>query len=355
MLKPRIILKSIFRIELVFVYVALINLFYTVYLKNQAARKYNELDSKMNYMLTDYANPISDNSTLLFFTQLQNEYEPYIYFENELQTELDKINNAIIQKMDFSTLSLFSREFQGKMFATRKRLNFGYDSMIATSLILLLTSAFVILYKKLVRENDENSKKILADEQTKIRQDLHDGLAQDLATLKIFLEKKDYDKTQFYANQALSEVRYILNSMNSDFEQNTDSVDFENLLKQNIQVFELHFGIKTQFLSSFDLSILPAQIKIHLWRILQETLSNIARHANATEVSIKFVPVVNDLKFIISDNGKGLDNQSDKDSNVNQHHGLKNIQQRAQKMNASVEFINNGGTTIAITIKDIIR
>lgn len=360
--------KKIFRIEFVFIYIALINLCYTIYLKSAAAKKYIKLDSQMTLLLSEcgtYSVETAQNDSALSadsdellqkFDVLYAKYFPYVYFDKTLDNSFMHIQDAIRNHLDFRTISNFVNDFQTQMYNTRIRLNFGYDSMIITSLILFFISGFVFFFKKTIHDNERKNKEIVMEEQTKIRQDLHDGLAQDLATLNIFLEKKDLEKTQFYATQALSEVRYILNSMNSDFEKNASSIDYENFLVKSLEVFELHFGIKTQFFSSCNISNLPNDIKMNLWRIMQETLSNIARHSNATKVEIKFLSIGKELKFIIEDNGIGFEIEKVENAKTG-HYGLENIKNRVQKMNATVQFINKneeGGSTLAITIKDFI-
>lgn len=61
------------------------------------------------------------------------------------------------------------------------------------------------------------------EEQSKISRNLHDGVAQDLAALKLYLEKEDLSKSKFYAQQAFNEVRYMIGTthlnLNESFEE----------------------------------------------------------------------------------------------------------------------------------------
>ena len=99
------------------------------------------------------------------------------------------------------------------------------------------------------------------------------------------------------------------------------------------------------------------RIIIHPHRILhiiQEALSNIARHADAQNVTIKIADVATTLHLSISDDGKGFDIEEvlEKNDNKRKHWGLRNIQDRVSELGGSVDFIHNGGTTIAIQIKN---
>ena len=102
---------------------------------------------------------------------------------------------------------------------------------------------------------------------------------------------------------------------------------------------------------------------MEILHILQEALSNIARHANASEVKLRITDVVDEMHIAISDNGTGFIEEATEtaggkksdaqtDSYGRKHWGLNNIRERVQKLHGTVEFINYGGTTVAISIKN---
>jgi two-component system NarL family sensor kinase len=86
-----------------------------------------------------------------------------------------------------------------------------------------------------------------------------------------------------------------------------------------------------------------------LYRVLQECVSNIVKHAQASYISIQLVKHNNHLNMIIEDNGKGFDTQK---INNFEGIGLKNIISRVQFLNGSVDFDSTigNGTTINIEI-----
>ena len=67
------------------------------------------------------------------------------------------------------------------------------------------------------------------EEQSKISRNLHDGAAQDLAALKLYLEKEDLSKSKFYAQQAFNEVRYMIGATHLDSNQS-----FEEIVREKI-------------------------------------------------------------------------------------------------------------------------
>ncbi len=193
--------------------------------------------------------------------------------------------------------------------------------------------------------------------------EVHDGIAQDLAALKLNLENNNIKKANYFANHAFNESRFLIEETNINF-----SDDFIKTVQSILLAFESNFSIKTNFLcASEKVQKIPQEYKHSLLRILNEALSNIARHSKATIVKIKIIDLPDSFRFIISDNGGGVhvskvqndNHQVQNDENdTKKHFGLKNIQARAKEMNGKAEFnFKNeiGGTTIAITIKDFVR
>ena len=75
-------------------------------------------------------------------------------------------------------------------------------------------------------------------------------------------------------------------------------------------------------------------------------------------MTVKFTDVADDFKITISDNGVGFSLEAVDELNrtdTRKHYGINNIQERVKNLGGTVEFVNNGGTTIAITIKDTIH
>lgn len=227
------------------------------------------------------------------------------------------------------------------------------------SIFLILIAIIVIFNDLFIAKNVAIRNQTVREEQLKFSRDLHDGVAQDLAAVKLYLEKKDDIKAEFYANQALSEVRYLIDSMHCDF-----SINLTNVIEEIVSNFEVNFNIKTHLLIiSPNLNNIRTEKQTEILRILQECLSNIARHSKATDVTIQFTEVGDDLKFNIKDNGIGLNNEhnlhrfdnKDNSENEKKHYGIKNIEERVADLGGEVIFKDEGGTTIAITIKNFIH
>ena len=182
---------------------------------------------------------------------------------------------------------------------------------------------------------------------------MHDGVAQDLAALKLFIQNDEKEKSLYYSEQAFKEVRYLIDSTHLDFNQN-----FEEILQQTLKSFEVNFGIKTEFLCASNLiKSLAPETQMELLRILQEALSNTSRHSEASLLTVKITDICSFIRFIIEDNGKGFSEAeiAGKKSEEKKHYGLENIRTRVEKLGGTVEISGKGGTKIAITIKNIVH
>ena len=357
--------KRLFSIEFILILFGLVTLVFSIFYKNKASRLFKEYELKtVNLiLLNSEASPLNSGDIELFSQNLKNDYEPFTYFDFALEEELDKIielfKERVVQKdpekaeQIKTELSALILDFQDKISQKQITLTFGYDSLTYCSSLLLLISILCVVFKTLKQKSQLKNIQLRNDEQNKISRNLHDGVAQDLAALKFYLRQDDKEKSDFYASQALNEVRYLIGALHIDL-----SKDFDEIIKQMLQTFESNYKIQTQTLiASTHINTLPQTVQIEIIRILQESLSNIARHANASKVTVKFTDVGQDFKMTISDNGVGFDLEKVEELNKSdskKHYGVQNIIDRIQALGGSVEFINKEGTTIAITIKNII-
>ena len=109
-----------------------------------------------------------------------------------------------MKNQDTEQLASLIMDFQDAISQKEIKLSFGYDSLMYCSSLLLLISILCIIFKTIKQRNQIKNLQLRNDEQQKISRNLHDGVAQDLAALKFYLQKEDKEKTDFYANQALN-------------------------------------------------------------------------------------------------------------------------------------------------------
>ena len=192
-------------------------------------------------------------------------------------------------------------------------------------------------------------------ERTRIANDLHDNLGSRIATLKLYINnfesktKKEektalLNKLKLLADETYSEVRKIAHNKNIGALINKGLIPSMNIIAHQIssagklQVQVININVNQRVSNN---------IEIQVFRIIQELLTNIIKHADATEATIQFLEDNQVLNVMIEDNGKGF--------NVDQTDfgfGLSNIEKRLKNINGDlvIDSTENYGTTIILNI-----
>lgn len=350
-------IKNVFKIEYLLISLSLLIFAFTAFLKIESQKKYDELNSLINNLISDniYSRGYGciedfDNKIV----SLQAKLSPFTYYSEEIENQFNTLS-ALLQNNNSPKEMVFTEGLLlGNLIRlNQKSINFGYDCLFISSFFLLLISVVLVLYKALSKKNELLRQQSLNDAKIKFSQDLHDGVAQDLAALKLFIQNDEKEKAVYYSEQAFKEVRYLIDSTHLDFNKN-----FKEILQQTLKSFESNFGIKTEFLcASHLIKNFSSENQMELLRILQEALSNCSKHSQATLLTIKITDIGSLIRFVIEDNGKGFSEAeiAGKKSEEKKHYGLENIRTRVEKLGGTVEISGKGGTTIAITIKNIVR
>ncbi len=112
--------------------------------------------------------------------------------------------------------------------------------------------------------------------------------------------------------------------------------------------FEKRTGIKTVFHTTHNQIKLPDEVQQVAYRTAQEALTNVSKHAGATEVSLYMTPDTGVLSLEISDNGKGLD---DDDLAKPKSFGIRGLHERARTVGGWVDVsTNHQGTAIILSV-----
>jgi signal transduction histidine kinase len=193
-------------------------------------------------------------------------------------------------------------------------------------------------------------------EKKRIAIELHDGVLNRLASIRFNLNILSYQKDEQTINNCLihiegiyeieKEIRNIAHDLNTEIFKTNDSFIFllnDFVVTQN-QTTNSNYTIETD--TNIDWSFISSEIKMNLYRIIQEACHNINKHAKATDVLISLILDGKNICLSITDNGKGFD------SNANfEGMGLKNIKYRVKSLNGKVVIkSNNNNTSINISI-----
>lgn len=194
-------------------------------------------------------------------------------------------------------------------------------------------------------------------ERTRISRELHDELGQQLTGLKLSLSwlgtrLKDGRTT---TPDTVDEMRYLLDAAIASVRR--ISTELRPLILDDFGFGEAISWQTLEFAKRSALEVtlnLPAaedvqgdELATALFRIVQESLTNVARHANATKVTIDLVAKGSKLVLTINDNGQGIQDNA-KQGGI----GLVSMRERANSIGAQFNIISGPGvgTTIEVTI-----
>jgi signal transduction histidine kinase len=212
--------------------------------------------------------------------------------------------------------------------------------------------------QELFRNLSTHLQLVREEERTRIARKIHDDMGQALTVLKIDLSwlnnrlAKDQealrDKTK--TMQALiDETVQTVHKISEDLRPAIlDDFGLPTAIEWHAEEFEKRTGIKCKpvfYPKEFDLS---KEKSTALFRIVQESLTNIIRHANATKVEIKLSEKSGILVLEIQDNGKGIT----KAAIINpRSFGLIGIRERAHSLGGEVRIVGSQDTGTRLTVR----
>jgi signal transduction histidine kinase len=255
---------------------------------------------------------------------------------NELELiKKDKERNTIIGITALLLLSLIFSYFYWR----QKQISNAKTIALNKERINSLLKENKIDYANAMIEGQEAERKRLAE-------DLHDRVGSILSTMKLHLSStKDgsIEKAKILLDESVDEVRKISHNLASislvkfGLVASLQSLS-ESLVSDDFKVSFIHHGVDEK---------LPSKIAIALYRCVQELISNVLKHSNATKLTIQLQKNEDQINLIIEDNGQGFD-PSKEFTGI----GLKNITSRVKSIDGQINFdsLPQKGTTVIIDI-----
>lgn len=210
-----------------------------------------------------------------------------------------------------------------------------------------------------LRLNALEKEAAVSQERHLLARELHDSIAQSLAFLKIQVQlMRDAIKTR---NE--SEIAKILEEIDAGvresygdvrelllhFRTRTNTEDIEPALATTLQKFEHQSGIKTTLTMQGQGLPLAPDMQIQVLHIIQEALSNIRKHAHASQawLDVQQQPT---WRFEVRDDGIGFNPDTDQYDET--HVGLRIMSERAQRIGAHIDVIStlSRGSSVVLTL-----
>lgn len=199
------------------------------------------------------------------------------------------------------------------------------------------------------------------DEQQRIAMELHDGCGQDMNVLKLRLKAiqnqlpkgatdliEQCDQLLSYTDKIIDNIRSISHGLKPAA---LETLGLAAAVQGIIREFTRHKHVQLEAeIDSLD-AVTDPKAQVCLFRIFQEALTNIHKHAQATWVLITVTPQGKDILIRIEDNGIGFDmqNQSER-TNGNRAMGLSAMALRCRMIGATFDLVSEAGQGTRLTI-----
>lgn len=199
---------------------------------------------------------------------------------------------------------------------------------------------------------------VLEEERRRLARDVHDDLGQDLASIKleVALVRRELpadalsaharlDKLESLVDATIRSAKRIITELRPHV---LDDLGLTAAIEWQAAEFQKRTGL------TVEVSIYPAEIILDserstaLFRILQEGLANIARHAGATRVSVNLTEIDGVIEFELRDNGCGITTEKVGDP---RSFGLIGIRERVRTLGGTSEIFGRPGEGTRLTVK----
>lgn len=200
----------------------------------------------------------------------------------------------------------------------------------------------------------------VSEERNLLAQELHDSIAQGLAFLNIQVQLLQ----DSLSKQRLDEAAQTAGSLREGVQESYDHVrellvhfrsrvlhaDLETAIASSLEKFEGQTGIRTGFQKAGNGPPLAPTDEIQILHIIQESLSNIRKHAQASRVLVSLTRQHSAVEIVVQDDGIGFDPVNEPKIQSDRHVGLKIMRERAHRIGGECQIAAKSGEGTRVTL-----
>ncbi len=289
-------------------------------------------------------------------------YKQYVFYRDSIANEATR--KAGIEKhaqYEFDKKEALLKAEQDEKLKRQELINWftGVSSGLFLLFVVVVFNRYRLKQKHLYQQKLNAQQKAQAvavmetqeQERKRIAEDLHDSLGHLLSTAKLNLQafpesqRHLVENPLLLLNQASHEIRNITFNLMPRTLEEEGLVPALNELAKKTTSSGIRMSLHVHGMENVALEM---QAQFNIYRIVQEAVNNILKHAQARAIGIQLVRADGQLTVMVEDDGKGFDPASLKKNG----RGLKNITTRSEWLNGKtgIDSTPGRGTTIAIEI-----
>lgn len=240
-----------------------------------------------------------------------------------------------------------------------------FRGILGTTIALSVLKIIQVFDQEYILRLQESQKeKAIMDERNRFAQDLHDGIIQSIYATNLQLEvvkyliKNNPTEAEQKLTASLSKRNQIIGDIRQYIGELKRATNKDLLLKERIEELVNDMGIRERLEVKIEyvyFEEVSMTIIYHLSFIIKEAISNVMKHANATEFIINVAGNSSELTVHMSDNGIGFSKDNNSNLNNGEKQGIINMKARTESLGGKIDIISsrNKGTTINIIIPNI--
>jgi signal transduction histidine kinase len=243
-----------------------------------------------------------------------------------------------------------------------------YLFLAAILIVLLATGLYLVQYNRrmfdqvaaLSERRSELAQQLIAMRENTFRsisRELHDEFGQILTAIGAMLQRAgrrasavesplcaDLKEVQEIVQSTLDKVRTLSQALHPAV---LDEAGLEVALRQHLPVFQKQTGIQIAYESSGAGPPLDQSVAIHVYRVLQEALNNVARHSKSARAAVRLRYTADSVVLEVEDGGVGMAN-----SGAGSGMGLVSMRERAELVHGNLELLpsESGGVLVRLTV-----
>ncbi len=242
-----------------------------------------------------------------------------------------------------------------------------YIFLAAVLIVVVLTSIYLVMYNRRMFEHvatlserrSELARQLISMQENTFRsisRELHDEFGQILTAVGAMLQRA-FRRTPEEAGTDRADLREIHETVQATLEKVRtlsqalhpvvlDDAGFEGAVDAYLPRYEKQTGISIQYRKTGAGRELDRGIAIHLYRVLQEALNNVARHSKSKTAAVRLSFLPDSVVLEVEDEGVGFGARDGKGM------GLVSMRERAELVNGQVEFLarEGGGALVRLTV-----
>jgi signal transduction histidine kinase len=225
--------------------------------------------------------------------------------------------------------------------------------------VIVLTSLYLVQYNRrlfkqvaeLSEKRGELAQQLISMQESTFRSislELHDDFGQILTAIGAMLQRADRKagdllEVREIVQTTLDKVRSLSHALHPVV---LDEAGLESALDVYLPTFQRQTGITVGYEKTGEGKELDRELSIHLYRVMQEALNNVAKHSNSKTAAVRLRFLAASVVLEVQDEGIGFQER------MTQGLGLISMRERAELVNGTIEFTNGetGGVLVRVTV-----